>query len=96
MPHDAAEESLTRKVQAACDYYQSDEQRPHLIWYYDQLMSRLKISDLDTCELAAMIAILVDAHARKLSAADGPESPGGVLIPVLGSFLERRLHIINN
>lgn len=88
---------LPQKVQIACDFYQSDDQRFHLIWYHDELMSRLKISDLETPEIAALVAVLVAAHSRKLATADGPNSPGGVFLPVVaGSFLERRLNSIAN
>lgn len=91
------QKDLPQKVQTACDYYQSDAQRPHLVWYYDELMSRLKLSDLETDELAALVAVLVGAHSRKLAAADGPEAPGGVFIDMLGSpLLERRLRSVAN
>lgn len=90
MSNDAAENNLAHKVKAACDYYQADSQRPHLVWYYDTLMSRLTLADLNTQELAALTAVLVDAHTRKLAAAHGPESPGGVLVPVVRSTVLKR------
>lgn len=94
MSNDAAE-NLAHKVQAACDYYQTDGQRPHLVWYYDTLMSRLTLADLNTQELAALTAVLVDAHTRKLAATGGPESPGGVFVEVAGGpLLQRRLRAV--
>jgi hypothetical protein len=87
---------LARKVQVACDFYQTEDQRPHLIWYYDALMSQLTISDLTTEELAALVAVLTASNARKLAPADGPETPGGIFVEVVGSTpLERRLRAVS-
>lgn len=91
-------DNLTRKLTAARDYYESGEQRAHLVWYYKELMSRVRISDLETGELAALVAVLVGAHARTLAAADGPEPPSGVFVlPPVGSALsDRRLRSVAN
>lgn len=88
---------LSRRVGAACDYYQSDDQRAHLVWYYDLLMSRLKVSDISTEELAGIVALLVNCHARKLAAADSTQPPGGVdpsVIEVGGMALSKRLALV--
>lgn len=90
MSNDAAENDLAHKVKATCDYYQTDGQRPHLVWYYDTLMSRLAMSDLSTQELAAVVSVLIGAHTRKLAAAHGPESPGGVFVEVVRSTVPKR------
>jgi hypothetical protein len=89
------ETELPRKVQMACDFYDSGNQRPHLVWYYDTLMSQLKISDLKTEEIAALVAVLTGANSRRLASAHGPESPGGIFVEVPGcAVLERRLSAV--
>jgi hypothetical protein len=86
---------LARQVQVACDFYTAEELRPHLAWYYDALMSQLKLTDLTTQELAALVAILTGANGRKLAATHGPESPGGIFVDVPGcAVLERRLRAV--
>lgn len=86
---------LARKVQVACDFYTTEEQRPHLAWYYEALMSELKMSDLATDELAAIVAVLTDTNARRLAATNRPEPPGRVFIPVSGRAIpQRRLEAV--
>lgn len=82
--------NLVRKVEVACEYYGSGGQRPHLLWYYDELMSRLNVTDLGDHHLAAIIAALQDAHTGKLSPSDCPQPPGGVFVPVVGSTIPKR------
>lgn len=74
---------IAQKVSAACEYLDNDENlRPHVKWYYKTLVSRLTVGDLTTEELMSMVAVLVPAHARKLSAPHSAEPPGGVRLVV--------------
>lgn len=91
MPGNDAD-SVNRRVATALEYIYSDADalRPYLEWHYRELMTPLKMCDMTSEELAAMIAVLVPAYARKVS------SPAGQLCGSLGEVpgWSQRLRLI--
>jgi hypothetical protein len=73
------------RVTAACSFVNSGAGTvmPHLRWELQQVMSRVRPEDLSAAEVAALLAILMPAHARVIG---GP--PGRPRLRVLGSRRE--------
>jgi NADPH:quinone reductase-like Zn-dependent oxidoreductase len=73
------------RVSAACSFVNSGAGAvlPHLRWELEQVMSRVHPEDLSAAEVAALLAILMPAHARVIG---GP--PGRPRLRVLGSRRE--------
>lgn len=43
--------------------------RPHMLWELTEIMKKIKPEDLSTSDIMGLLAILVPAHSRLLSAA---------------------------
>jgi len=73
------------RVTAACSVVNSGAGAvmPHLWWELEQVMSRVRPQDLSAAEVAALLAILMPAHARVIG---GPL--GRPRLRVLGSRRE--------
>jgi hypothetical protein len=73
------------RVTTACSFVSkgADAVMPHLRWELEQVMSRVRPEDLSAAEVAALLAILMPAHARVIG---GP--PGRPRLRVLGGRRE--------
>ena len=68
MPDD--QDRISRAVDAAMDLApdatQSEKLRRHCEWEVTEILSHIKMSDLSTSELLALLAVLCPVHSRAL------------------------------
>lgn len=92
--HENAAADLSQRVSVACELVMTDEKAakmlPHMCWLYRQLMTELKMRDLEPPELMSMLAILAPVHARKLAAAERAQISAAVSVGVIPFEMGRR------
>ena len=81
------DENITHAMNIAVGLAHDDHIRKHCLWEAREVMGRIRLSDFETSELLAVLAVMCRVHSRIL-----PDSPTAILGE--HEVSERRLRVV--